>query len=405
MPNPYSDDSDIRYHDDPVEALPKKRYSLTLPIALLAIGALFFGQTYAANINIGGSQREFGQGIQLVAACSGNTTLTAKPITEFNNVSNGGTYYVKSIEVSNVPLSCTGVDFTLKLYGETGSALSIYNFNQSGAVIYFDGTNFSKGPGSGYSVTGSGSTFTVTFTNPVALAGDVDRLTLESGDHTVVTCSNGGSCSVGDTGPGGGIVFYATNTPFTMIDAPCGSSCQFLEFAPVSWGNGISVASGESSGTSTDEPSLKWCSGSGATNYVDSAASNGNYQSRSWTISNTFGQGYRATSRMTGSICTSGAGRVAWDLIFGGQSDWFLPSVSEMNELCKFVRNTSGQGSIGTACSGGSNRFGFASTHYWTSTESPESLTQSAWLFFMSDGHNDDDLKTYSGRVRPIRAF
>ena len=108
---------------------------------------------------------------------------------------------------------------------------------------------------------------------------------------------------------------------------------------------------------------------------------------------------------MTGSVCTSGAGRAAWDLVYGGQSDWFLPSVSEMNELCKFVRNTAGQGSIGTACTGGSNRYNFVGSHYWTSTESPESTTQSAWLFFMSDGHNDDDLKGTPGRVRPIRAF
>lgn len=393
------------YYDDPVVDVVPARSRGRLPVVAAMLALAVLGSTFAANINLGGGSSEFGQGIQITSACSGNTVLSAKPNVEFSNVANGGTYYVKSVLVSNIPVSCSGVDFTLKLYGDTGTALAIFNGSSTDAVIYFDGTNYAKGPGSGYSVTGSGSSFTVTFTTPVALASETKKMTLESGGHTVVTCSNGGTCSVGDTGPGGGIIFYYSPTPFTMTGAPCGSSCQYLEFAPVSWGNGISVASGESSGTSTDEPSLKWCIGTGATNNLDSAASNGNYQSRSWTITNTFGQGYLNTSRMTGSGCTSGAGRTAWDLVYGGQSDWFLPSVSEMNELCKYVKNVAGQGSIGTACTTGTNRFGFITSHYWTSTESPETPGQAAWFLFMSDGHNDDDTKNYTARVRPIRAF
>lgn len=393
------------YCDDPVgeDSSSRSPSKLTLIAGILAFVVL--GPTFAANINLGNGTSEFGQGIQLTAACAGNTVLTAKPVAEFTNVANGGSFYVKRVEVSNIPSSCTGVDFTLKLYGDTGTALAIFNENSTEAVIYFDGTNYVKGPGSGYSVSGSGASFSVSFTSPVARASIAKKITLESGGHTVVTCANGGTCSLGDTGPGGGTIFYYSPSPFTMTGAPCGSTCQYLEFAPVSWGNGISVESFEATGTLTQEPSLRWCTGTGYTNALDSAASSGNYQSRSWVLSNTFGMGYQATSRMVGSACTSGAGRVSWDLIFGGQSDWFLPSNSEMNELCKFVKNVSGRGTIGAACASGASGYSFAQTHYWTSTESPETPGQSAWLFFMSSGTNDDDTKNYTGRIRPIRAF
>ena len=47
------------------------------------------------------------------------------------------------------------------------------------------------------------------------------------------TCAQGGTCIVGNVGPGGGRVFYAPGTAFTMTDAPCGSTCRYLESAPL----------------------------------------------------------------------------------------------------------------------------------------------------------------------------
>ena len=47
------------------------------------------------------------------------------------------------------------------------------------------------------------------------------------------TCAQGGTCIVGNVGPGGGRVFYAPGTAFTMTDAPCGSTCRYLESAPI----------------------------------------------------------------------------------------------------------------------------------------------------------------------------
>ena len=48
------------------------------------------------------------------------------------------------------------------------------------------------------------------------------------------TCAQGGTCAVGDVGPGGGRVFYAPGSVFTMTGAPCASACRYLESARIS---------------------------------------------------------------------------------------------------------------------------------------------------------------------------
>ena len=394
-----------QYWDDPINTMgsSESRSSFFKRIAFvgLSLSLLLLGQTFAANINIGNSgTSEFGQGIQVMAACTGENFLSLKPTGDFVNVRDAGNYYLKSIVVTNVPIDCSGLDFTIKVYGETGTALTTHGGNQSQSVAYFDGSTFAKGPGSGYTVVGTSSSFTITFTDPLALTSLAKTFTIESGDHTVLTCLNGGTCAAGDTGPGGGKIFYASGTPFTVSGAPCGSTCKFLEYAPVGWGNGISVQSGESTGTSSDWPALKWCTGTGYTNYVTSVHTT----DRNWVRSNTFGLGFSATQAMAND-CTSGAGKVVFDLVYGGASDWFLPSVSEMNELCKYVRGSTGQGTFSTACAGGTLPGIFPNTHYWTSTESDETPGGAAYLFFLGSPSIDDDLKGYAGRIIPIRAF
>ena len=47
------------------------------------------------------------------------------------------------------------------------------------------------------------------------------------------TCAQGGTCVVGNVGPGGGRVFYAPGTAFTMTGAPCSTTCRYLESAPL----------------------------------------------------------------------------------------------------------------------------------------------------------------------------
>ena len=395
------------YHDDPEDNFSENRPndSSLIKRALLVFSFLsivLLGQTFAANINLSQNSRsEFGQGIQVLAACTGNNPLIVNPSVDFKNEQSAGEYYLKSVKVSGVTPGCSGLDFTLMVFGETGSALATHAMSSTTSVAYFDGTTFVKGPGTGYSVSGNSTDFTITFTNPVARSSSIRTFTIQSGTHTVLTCLNGGTCSTGDIGPGGGIIFYQASGTFTSPNAPCGSSCKFLEYAPIGWGVGISVQSGENAGTSSAWPEMKYCAGPGQTNNATLYQNQG----RSTVVANTLGFGSKATSEMA-TNCTSGAGKVVDGLVYGGQSDWFLPSVTEMNELCKFVKNTSGKGVLSTECgSGGTLPSNFPNSHYWTSTESPETPGQSAWLFFMGNGYPDDDMKTYNGRIVPVRAF
>jgi hypothetical protein len=50
---------------------------------------------------------------------------------------------------------------------------------------------------------------------------------------TTFTCAEGGTCVVGNVGPGGGRVFYAPGTVFTVTGAPCSTTCRYLESAPL----------------------------------------------------------------------------------------------------------------------------------------------------------------------------
>ena len=42
---------------------------------------------------------------------------------------------------------------------------------------------------------------------------------------------------MGDTGPGGGIVFYVAASNFTALYSPCNRTCRYLEAAPTSGTN------------------------------------------------------------------------------------------------------------------------------------------------------------------------
>lgn len=234
--------SDDFYHDDPIEEKTKRklRTNLLTPAALIIGSVLFFQSTFAGNITLNsGASVEFGQGVSQTVACSGSDNLTLTPYSSFVNAAGtGGTYYLNSVKVSGIPSTCDGVDFTISAYGNSAqSPLSIFNTSSTVAVV-----NDVKGAGftvpyssTVATVSGSSSEFTLTFVAPVASSGSVFKLTLQSGAH-VLTCAEGGKCSIGDMGPGGGTVFYIS-TGFTETGTACNTSCRYLEAAPVSGTN------------------------------------------------------------------------------------------------------------------------------------------------------------------------
>lgn len=214
-------------------------------------------------------------------------------------------------------------------------------------------------------------------------------------------CVSGASSSycVGDTGPGGGTVFYVTSGTFTTTgaDSECTTTCKFLEFAPVPVGG--EVAERRTWATDTD-PGIG--RGNQAT-AVPGATGTG------------IGSGSANTDAIyaqTGNVAATSAAVYAWGYGNGGKTDWYLPSSAEFNEIGKYARNTGQAAGPDTACSGGSGpmRGGFITgSTYWTSTEQDDpSLPTRVGEFAVAPvicGALNVRWKYETNFVRPVRAF
>jgi hypothetical protein len=176
------------------------------------------------------------------------------------------------------------------------------------------------------------------------------------------TCAEGGKCVIGDTGPGGGRVFY-------ILDAAMKSAWHYLEVAPDAWNSGKA------------DPGSTWCSNS--ENFVK-VLNTVVTPVRSDT-SSLMGAGARNSKAMLAS-CETGAANLASAYNGGGKYDWYLPSSEELNQLYK-NRNALGI---------------FASGNYWSSTEVAANYGKSQAF---NSGFGSFTMKKSCARVRPIRAF
>ena len=93
---------------------------------------------------------------------------------------------------------------------------------------------------------------------------------------------------------------------------------------------------------------------------------------------------------------TSSAAKLCLDLVSGGQSDWYLPSIQELNMLwnnyytvARVLSQISGVAQL-------SNSF------YWSSSEGYGS---NAWGFDFSSGTTSNGSKSFTSYVRAVRAF
>ena len=334
------------YHDDPIEDVysPRKKLPSFLGLILLLVSGGFFLQTtLASNISLNtGSPIEFGQGISLLTACSGANSITVTPQSSFINTSGGGAYYFSSVVVSGVPDSCQGYDFTFNVYGETSNTpLSIFNTTSTTAVVYNNAGTFQMGVGgSGASISSGTRTFTLTFATPVAASATVAKITVQSSSHTM-TCAEGGICVVGDTGPGGGKVFYVSQAAFTETGAPCASSCHYLE---------ARVAVGPSAHWSVDYASTAigataqgTAIGTGFANTVAIITQNGAYNA--------------STNNYAAGVAANYTG--------GGLTDWFMPSKMELAELVSYESALSSPDPIYGAAQFFNSSSEYDATHVW----------------------------------------
>jgi hypothetical protein len=169
---------------------------------------------------------------------------------------------------------------------------------------------------------------------------------------TGASCSEGGLCSFGDTGPGGGIVFFDAGSTQSWG--------RYLEAAPNTWSG------------STSDPFTTWgCRGTSIPGATGTS----------------IGTGRANTAAIIANCTESGiAAQLADSLTFGGKSDWFLPSFAELGMM-----------NVNKVAIGG-----FSGGLYWSSSE----LDAETALPQIFDNQQYDTAKDFNnGRVRPIRAF
>jgi len=207
-----------------------------------------------------------------------------------------------------------------------------------------------------------------------ALIAPLISFTTTPAHAVAATCAEGGVCQVGDTGPGGGIVFYVAPTTFTQIGASgtmCTTNCKYLEAAPNTWSGGssdptLTWATNTNSNQSTAVAGADGTAiGTGYQNSLDIVAQSGNVAASSAAVA---ARGYTPT--VSGTTYT----------------DWFLPSLTELNVLY-FERATVG---------------GFVVGPYWSSSENN---LMSARTQTGGDGSQNASNKIVTTPVRPIRAF
>jgi hypothetical protein len=214
------------------------------------------------------------------------------------------------------------------------------------------------------------ATHTETRTGANALGHDWKWIETSTGLETK-TCSHFGeidgirlSLNIGDNGPGGGKIFYRSETGFTMTDD--NSTAHYLEAASVDM-----------------ETTLAWASSA----FISPEwGGSGNFITIDGTELN-IGTGRKNTTLILAIDSNAPAAKACNDYSSNGKIDWFLPSRDELNELFK-----------------SSNFFDNLAWGYWSSSQ----ITldgASGQGFSISNGSQGNFLKRNDRPVRAVRAF
>ena len=369
---------------------PRNSKPLKLILGVGALAAVIgLGSTFAANIQLNtGAPIEFGQGVAQTTACDSDVILT--PISTFVNADGGGEFKFTAITLSGLdttdqteisPQGCAGKILTIKVYNKLGIKNSTsYTLNVLLATF-----GSAEGDVGGMSFGEEGKA-TLYFDPATIAATDVYRITIESGVSEASAPPI--VYSVGETGPGGGTIFYVDNSVegFDETGAPCSPNCHYLEAAPTNpavfnfwtdesyeWSGNISVGVG----TTSEGFSSGW--------------------ENTWQLINQPDGG--STAAKAGTIAHAYRGP-------NGLTDWFLPSRAELNTMCKW------QGGLAwvsqeVPCASpvnnsGPGAAGFMDDGYWSSSEydATSAMGQSFYT-----ARQSDVIKAVPMRVRPIRAF
>ncbi len=185
--------------------------------------------------------------------------------------------------------------------------------------------------------------------------------------------------TVGGTGPGGGKIFY--------VDMSRAAGSQCFEAAVDGWNGGA-------------DPTLLWGVGFTAGQCGNLSIATGLAIGAGETNTNLI-----TTTAACNSSATAPAAWAARSYNGGSQSDWFLPSKDELNQLCKWARDQSTTvADQTTVCNNtGALQTGFTADYYWSSSQA---VADVAWLQGFVAGDQAGGYKDLLFLpVRPVRAF
>jgi hypothetical protein len=201
------------------------------------------------------------------------------------------------------------------------------------------------------------------------------------GETSAPTSATAKVYSVGDVGPGGGVVFYVhPSGTFTSIGSEGGLNCKYLEAAPADL-----------------KGKFRWCSDTESLLGV-TATGIGSGMANTTTAANKCPRRWRRRRDSSSAIHS------AANYVNNGKTDWHLPSRDELNELYKYAYLLSSL-AIGDVFSllPGFTAASSRSFIYWSSTESSAPY---AWVQHLGGhGSTSGAPKPNMFRVRPVRAF
>jgi hypothetical protein len=302
-----------------------------------------------------------------------------------------------SVTTGAIPISLVAPAFTLSSSSESrssGTAIAGYTISSTGGAI------------ASYSISPAiGTTPGLSFSTSTGLISGTPTTVAAAQSYTITATNAGGSSnakftltvtafvySIGDTGPAGGKIFYYLTagfncgSAFTTTGSPTGGLCHYLEAAPSGWNTG-------------SDPGKQWALEALRSSDVAGITNDGSANNTSAGI----GLGYKNSLAILtqGNDNTTAAG-AARAYNGGTLSDWYLPTMAELNQLCKWARGLAWT-SDATICSGGALvNGGFTADSYWSSSEDGGEF---GWSQSFDSGLQDSDIKSWSRFVRPIRAF
>lgn len=183
----------------PRKAVAKKSNLKSLAGLATVAAVAVLGSTLAANISLGtGSSLEFGQGVQVTAAC--DSAITLSPKVTFVNNSTNPQFYFSTVSFSGVDgraagsaevaggTGCQGRTLTLNAYGDSSATpvqfATVSSSLVSAATIGINGSTPTTSAGFTISSVVGASTATSSFdlgiTTPAATSGAIYKLTLQS---------------------------------------------------------------------------------------------------------------------------------------------------------------------------------------------------------------------------------